>query len=72
MSTIQQQLDRAGLEVLGDGGHGHVQDGGVDGDEQQADAEDDEYDPAVGAGAGVPTAGWSGGRGRPGHVRTSQ
>ncbi len=67
-----EQFDRAGPQVLGDGGDRHVQHGGVDGDEQQADAEDDEDHPAVGTGPGRPTAQRSGGRGRPGHVRTSQ
>ncbi len=66
-----EQFDRTGLEVLGDGGDGHVQHGGVDGDQQQADAEDDEHHPPVGTGPGRPTA-QRGGRGRPGHVRTSQ
>lgn len=67
-----EQLDPAGPQVLGDGGDRHVQHGGVDGDQQQADAEDDENRPAVGTGPGRPTAQRSGSRGRPGHVRTSQ
>ncbi len=67
-----EQFDRAGPEVLGDGGDRHVQHGGVDGDEQQADAEDDQDHPAVGTGPGRPTAQRGGSRGRPGHVRTSK
>ena len=57
--------------TLGDGGHRYVEHGGVDGDQQQADAQNDENDPAVGTGPGLPTASRSG-RGRPGHVRTSR
>ncbi len=67
-----EQLYRAGPEVLGDGGHRHVQHGGVEGDEEQAHAQDDKDDPAVGTGPGRPTAQPCCGRGRPGHVRTSQ
>lgn len=67
-----EQRYRAGLEVLGDGGHRHVQHCRVDRDQQQARTEDDEDDPAVCTGPGRPTAQRSGGRGRPGHVRTSQ
>ncbi len=67
-----EQFDGAGPEVLGDGGDRHVQHGRVEGDEQQADAEDDQDHPAVGTGPGRPTARRGGGRGRPGHVRTSK
>ncbi len=71
-----QQLGGGGPEVLGDRGHRDVEHGGVHRDEQQTDAEDDEDDPAVGAGPGRPAGavpcGLRAGHGRPGHVRTSQ
>ena len=45
------KVDGAGLEVLGERRDGDVQDGGVEGDEQQAGAEDGQHGPASGAAA---------------------
>ncbi len=69
-----QQFHRPGTQVLGDRRHRHVQDGGVQRDEQQADAEHDQYGPAVGAASSMPgntRRPLAAGRGRPGHSRTS-
>ncbi len=60
-----QQFHAARPQVLGHGGDGDVQHGGVDGDEEQTGAEHDEYRPAAAVLSG------NSGRGRPGHQRTS-
>ena len=51
-----EQVYRAGPQVLGDGGHRHVQHGRVDADQEQADAQHHQDDPAVGTGPGRPPA----------------
>lgn len=66
-----EQRGGAGAQVLGERGDRDMKDGRVEGDDEKADAEDDENDPAVGSAAGGGRRSrW--GRVRPRHVRTSQ